>query len=678
MWLGIRDDRGRSVNTRRGPAEPRTRAVCVVGISVLAAMLAAMWALYLGGGLRRESVPGLPASEAVVGWGLPAARLVGELAFVLVLGGLLGALILSPRDPAGRLSPVAWRHIKVARWCALGWALASTVQLALLAADLTGLRLGELSWQWVWDAARYSPQGRAVLAAIGAALVVSTCAWLARRSSLVVVAFTAAVAGVLPTAFVGHASTSADHNSATISLAGHIIAVSIWVGGLAAVVCHAFWHPAGLPAAARRFSVIAAVCFAVVAATGVLNAALRLESPSDLVRSGYGAIIVAKVLALLCLGGIGWWHRAHILRAVDSHGSGRLAFVRLASVELVVMAMAMGLAVGLSRSRPPAELLTAQPGPITALLGYPMPAPPTLARMALGFRLDLLFAVGCLVAAAGYLTAVWRLQQRAVPWPVHRTVCWLGGVAVVFVATNGGPAKYAPVLFSVHMVTHMLTAMLGPILLAVGAPITLALRALPAAPDRTLPGPREWLTSALHSRLTKVLVHPAVAGGLWVGGLYAMYFTGLYEAALRSHPIHIAVVLHFIGSGYIFFAILISPDPLPRRLAYPARMVVLLAALAFHAFFGVALMQTTEPIAGQWFTDIARPWGPSALSDQRVGGGIAWAISEAPALVVLLVLFRQWIKADEREQRRLDRAVDRDGDAALAAYNRWLQENART
>jgi len=155
-----------------------------------------------------------------------------------------------------------------------------------------------------------------------------------------------------------------------------------------------------------------------------------------------------------------------------------------------------------------------------------------------------------------------------------------------------------------------------------------------------------------------------------------MYFSGAYEYALRHHPAHLAMYAHFLLSGYLFFAVLIGPDPLPSRLGYPARMALLLGALVFHAFFGVALMNTGTVIAADWFAELARPWGADPLADQRTGGGIAWAIGEAPAVIVAIILFRQWIADDEREQRRLDRAADRDGDAALAAYNKWLEENS--
>ncbi|RSM39244.1 copper resistance protein CopD, partial [Actinoplanes sp. ATCC 53533] len=225
-------------------------------------------------------------------------------------------------------------------------------------------------------------------------------------------------------------------------------------------------------------------------------------------------------------------------------------------------------------------------------------------------------------------------------------------------------------------VVHMLLAMLAPILLVLGAPITLALRALPATTDRRYPGARAWIVAALHSRPVRLLTNPVIAAVLWVGGLYVMYFSDAYEYALRNHPAHLALYLHFLLSGYLFFAVLISPDPLPRRVPHMARLVVLMASLAFHAFFGVTLMSMTDVIAADWFTEVARPWGLDPLTDQRTGGGIAWGVGEIPAYAVAIVLFTQWIQADEREQRRLDRAADRDGDAALEAYNTWLRENA--
>jgi putative copper resistance protein D len=126
-----------------------------------------------------------------------------------------------------------------------------------------------------------------------------------------------------------------------------------------------------------------------------------------------------------------------------------------------------------------------------------------------------LFTTACAVAAVGYLLGVRQLRRDTIPWPAHRTACWLGGLLVVMLATGGGLARYAPVLFSAHMIAHMLTAMLAPILLVLGAPITLALRSLPAAGDRRFPGPRAWLTAGLHSRIARVVTHLATRSRTW-------------------------------------------------------------------------------------------------------------------------------------------------------------------
>jgi putative membrane protein/putative copper resistance protein D len=64
--------------------------------------------------------------------------------------------------------------------------------------------------------------------------------------------------------------------------------------------------------------------------------------------------------------------------------------------------------------------------------------------------------------------------------------------------------------------------------------------------------------------------------------------------------------------------------------------------------------------------------GIEALSDQNAAGGIAWAFSEIPSVLVLVALLFQWYASDQRQARREDRAADRDGDKELEAYNAYL------
>jgi putative copper resistance protein D len=231
-------------------------------------------------------------------------------------------------------------------------------------------------------------------------------------------------------------------------------------------------------------------------------------------------------------------------------------------------------------------------------------------------------------------------------------------------------------MFSVHMGEHMILSMLVPILLVLGAPMTLALRALPPAGRTRPPGPREWLLAAVHSPPARVLTHPIVALTLFVGSYYALYFSDLFAAALPQHPAHVFMNAHFIITGLLFFWPLIGVDPAPRRLPPAARLGVLFASVPFHAFFGVALMSTATVIGADFYRALALPWVPDPLQDQRLGGGLAWASGEIPLLLVVVVMLVQWVRHDERAARRDDRRADADGDADLAAYNAMLSRLA--
>ena len=280
------------------------------------------------------------------------------------------------------------------------------------------------------------------------------------------------------------------------------------------------------------------------------------------------------------------------------------------------------------------------------------------------------FLVGCFLALVLYAGAVVRLHRRGDAWPVSRTVAWVLGVLAVGVTMCTALNEYGMVLFSVHMVQHMIISMLAPILLLLGAPVTLTLRSLPSA-GRGRKGPREALVGLLHSRVLRVLTHPAFTIPLFIASLYALYFTPLFDFLMGSTAGHLAMMAHFLLVGLVFFWPIMGVDPGPHRPGYLLRMLELFAGMPFHAFFGIALMMATEPM----ITTYANPPASlqvTALSDQTAAGGIAWAFSEIPSVLVLLALVFQWHRSDEREARRRDRMADRDGDKELAAYNAYL------
>jgi putative copper resistance protein D len=276
------------------------------------------------------------------------------------------------------------------------------------------------------------------------------------------------------------------------------------------------------------------------------------------------------------------------------------------------------------------------------------------------------------VSALIYLWGVRRLRARGTAWPVGRTVAFvLGGLGSALIATCSALGTYDEVLISVHMVQHMILAMITPVFLALGAPVTLALRTLPARP-------RRWLLALVHSRVAAVLTFPVVAGALFIANPFALYFSGLYEQTLQHDWLHQMVHLHFVVVGLLWYTPLLGIDPLPRRQSYPLRVIAAFVTLPFHAWLGVAIMSMNTLIAGDWYTSQGRTWGASPLTDQHTAGGILWSSGDLVGLVVFAALFVQWVRASEREAKREDRRLDRlDAEqAARAAMNARLARAA--
>ncbi|BBA95338.1 hypothetical protein RVR_160 [Actinacidiphila reveromycinica] len=312
----------------------------------------------------------------------------------------------------------------------------------------------------------------------------------------------------------------------------------------------------------------------------------------------------------------------------------------------------------------------------SALLAMPgMPGmgadlPPFTLGRALAFGGDPFFLVLCVLLLVLYGWGVLRLRTRGDRWSPGRTVSFAVGVLTVGLTMCTKLNDYGMAMFSVHMVQHMVLSMLSPILLLLGAPVTLALRALPTA-GKGRTGPRELLVKVLHSRVVRVVSHPAFTIPLFVASLYGLYFTPIFDDLMRSQAGHIAMMVHFLAVGLVFFWPIMGVDPGPNRHGYVMRMLELFAGMPFHAFFGIALMMASQPMVTT-FKHPPASLGVHALSDQTAAGGIAWAFSEIPSVVVLVALLFQWYTSEKRQARRSDRAADRNGDAELVAYNAYL------
>ncbi len=248
------------------------------------------------------------------------------------------------------------------------------------------------------------------------------------------------------------------------------------------------------------------------------------------------------------------------------------------------------------------------------------------------------------------------LHRRGDRWPVGRTLAFIGlGTGSCFFATASGLGRYDTTLLSVHMVQHMLLSMVVPLALALGAPVTLALRTLP-------PAPRRWLLAVLHSRVAKVLAFPPLAFALYVASPGALYFSSWYDASLSSAYVHQMMHVHLVLVGTLFFWPLMGVDPVPGRVSHPFRVLLTLMTLPFHAVLGVTIMGQSTLIGGEHYLALREglmgAWLPPVLDDQHLAGGILWATGDLIGVLFFAVLFTQWVRSSMREAAREDRRLD--------------------
>ena len=474
--------------------------------------------------------------------------------------------------------------------------------------------------------------------------------------------------GIITPVFQSHASNFGNHGLAIGSLLFHVIAISLWVGGVVALLLISHNER---DLAIPRFSALALWLAVIVVISGSANAWTRLHSFAAW-QSFYGFLVALKIALTALLIFIGYRHRTYISAKL----TGTRAVFQLLGNEIMVMVIALGLGTWLSVSQPPAAGSDLSTDPVLGLTGIAMQARPSIGRLLWSYIPDGTFLGLLILVTALYIRGVVQLARRGDKWPVGRTIAFACGVAAADFATSGGIGVYAHLAFSFHMIGHMILGMIAPIGFVLSAPITLALRALPSGRTSEERGLRQLLVTILHSRYSTIVTNPIAALAIFDGSLFALYMTPLFGHLMQSHTGHLFMDLHFLLAGTLFFYVIVGVDPNPKKIPHLVRIIVLFAAMSIHAFFSVALMSSTTLLDGGFFAALHRPWFTDLLADQRLGGAIGWAMGEVPILLALIATFIQWVRDDAREAKRLDRAADR-ADAMgiedeLTAYNRYL------
>ncbi|HVN10469.1 MAG TPA: cytochrome c oxidase assembly protein, partial [Kineosporiaceae bacterium] len=567
------------------------------------------------------------------------------------------------------------------------WAFAALAGCVVDAADANGLSLSVLGTPGAFAplfTGAYLPRAWAVTAVC--ALLVHVLAWRVRRwDGLLVPAWLTSI-GLLAPVAVGHVLVGPGHDIGGDAEYLVTLATYAALGGAAVVAWRSAGRRAVPPTTRRRLGTLVAVAGSIALAGEVV--VFVFEAAWRPLESGWtGIFFVVRLVALLLavITGLAVW-RAAVPSVADvrSASAGWSSSRGPLWVLLATAAVVIAGRVAETRLPPPQYFV---PSSIQEVfLGYDVPHEPTLTVLLTQWRLNLLFTTVAVVGSALYVWGYRRLRRRADAWPTGRLASWLAGWAIVALTLDSGLGRYSSASFSRHMLIHMVLTMVGPVLLVLGGPVTLALRATRPAKPGEPAGPHEWLVAATQSRVLRVLWSPLPVFAGFVGSFYVLYLTPLFDLLMRYHYAHQAMNLHFLVWGYLFFGLVVGVDRPPWPLPHLGRLGFVIAAMPFHAFFAVAVMSSSTIIAQTFYSYLAPVWQTDLAHDQYVGGGIAWAAGEGPLLFVVIVLAVMWSRQDAREAARADRAADRADraralgatvvDDDLEAYNEMLRRFA--
>ena len=598
--------------------------------------------------------------------------IVNQGAFYLLAFATVGTLLATSLfvvNEEGALTSAGLRLKKIAGVLASLWLMSAFVGVILKIAQILDTNFaGAFDRTTINSYLTQTELGKSMLFQLVGLALVSIAIPLFKRSLPLIILTGIALLALIAPIFQSHAAASGSHALAIGALATHVIALTLWVGGLFGIIA--------IPREDRlqalyRFSQLALWAAIAVVISGLVTSWTRLNEKSAW-GTQYSYVVIAKALLTIALLAMGYANR----KALASRDELRLQeLTRLVGVEAMVMASVVLLGSWLSQIQPPigdtTNLTAAQ-----ILVGQATPPAPSLMNLLKLYNPDALMIALLITAVALYIKGVAVLKSRGDSWPVGRTIAFASAIALIDFATSGGLGVYAVFSFEYHMMAHMILGMIAPIGLVLSAPITLALRTLPQGRTSSERGVRALALKVLHSRYSIILTNPITALALFDGSLFVLYFTDLFGFLMQNHAGHILMNIHFILVGFVFFNVIIGVDPSPRKYPHILRIVILFGAMSLHAFFSVALMSETTLIDGGYYGSLQTSWLPDLLADQRAGGTIGWAMGEIPILLALVATFILWMREDKRETVRIDRnearlaAMGEQDD--LAKYNAYL------
>lgn len=650
---------------------PRWRVSLIAGAAAGIAIVVPLLTTLVAGAEPYDRLhtgyPGLAVALATTG-----VHVLADAAGIVSIGSLVTLLFLTTQRGISNTATIEFRTLRVsasvwslssAAMCVLELFDANGVSPALLVdrvASTGGMSGGGAAIAFLFDASQH-PQAWAVT--FVAALTVAAISLLLGSWTSLLCAVWVGMIGVVAPVVIGQILVGPNHDFGSDAGLMQTVAMTVVLGVIAAGSVRVASGRGLRVETTPRLFVIVGAGTAVAAAADVVLAIFKLQGPTAL-ESVTALQIAARFLATIAIVAVLVIAARQRRRGLVTHAR----IVRLLATSVLAASWWLGWSIAMTRIPPPHYFV---PTSISQnFLGFDVPDAPELTVLLMQWRPNILFAALAVAGVGVYLVAVRALRRRGDHWPIGRTVAWVLGWVVVVLATSSGMGKYSGPDLGVHMVVHMGLNMLAPLLLVLGGVITLVLRATTSKRTKP-PGIHDWMTRILHWRVIHVLNHPLFVFILFVGSYYALYLTGLFEQLVRYHWGHQLMNLHFLIVGYMYYGLAIGVDRPPRPLPHVGKLGFVLAAMPFHAFFGVILMTSKTIVAENFYLYLGLPWMdlPGA---QYFAGGVAWAGGEIPLMIVVIVLGIQWARQDERQGKRVDRHLDSGMDDEFDEYNRML------
>lgn len=256
---------------------------------------------------------------------------------------------------------------------------------------------------------------------------------------------------------------------------------------------------------------------------------------------------------------------------------------------------------------------------------------------------DPIAAAGLAVAAVAYARAA---RSEAIARSRHlvpktRQAAFFGGLFLVAVAVFSPVHAYSDERFVVHMAQHVLLTLVAAPLLVLGAPLTLAVRAV--SPPR-----RRQLLRALNGRVITALGHPVVAWAQFAVVMWTTHFSGFFQLALENTWVHALEHGLFLGSAALFWWPVLGESTGRWRMSHPLRLLYVALAMPQNTFLALAIVSSDQVLYEHY----------DSLADQRQAGGLMWVAGDLTLLAVVLLLTAAWARHEERTTSRRERLDD--------------------